>query len=186
MFLIGDVTNPATKNLFMILSSEQNGDGGGTGTNPTYYGTSGDFTSDMTMSYVLPTDVRYNLSPGNWNGYFIPTYVYTTPFRYESHDIGFKLSCTTGFKNLEKDGFALNQNQPNPFTKESSVNYQLAKDANIVLFNITDITGKVISSEKVNTNQGVHSVKIGSLASGLYYYSLIVDGKSITKKMIVQ
>ena len=180
--LIGDGTNIANKNLFMILSSEQNG----ANTDPTYYGTSGDFTSDMTMSYVLPTDVRYNLSPGNWNGYFIPTYVYTTPFAYESHDIGFKLTTTTSVKDLEKDGFALNQNQPNPFTKESVINYQLTKDANTVVFNITDVTGRVISSEKVSGNQGAHSIKLGAYASGLYYYSLIVDGKSVTKKMIVQ
>ena len=185
--LIGDGTNIATKNLFMIYSSEQNGDGNGAGTDPTYNGIVGDFTSDMNMSYVLQTDVRYNLSPGNWNGYFIPTYVYTTPFSYESHDIGFKLTCTSvGIKELEKDGFALTQNQPNPFTKESTINYQLSKDASTVLFNITDVTGRIISSEKVSGNQGSHTIKLGAYASGLYYYSLIVDGKPMTKKMIVQ
>lgn len=141
----------------------------------------------MNMSYILPTDVRYNLSPDNWKGFFIPTYVYTTPFRYETHDIGFNLTCTSvGVKELVKDGFALNQNQPNPFTKESSITYQLTKDANTVLFNITDVTGRIISSKKVSANQGSHSIKLGAYASGLYYYLLVVDGKSITKKMIVQ
>lgn len=181
--LIGDGTNIATKNLFMVLSSEQNGPG----TDPTNYGVIGDYTSDMNMSYILDQSVRYNINTNGWNGYFLPTYAYTAPFAYECHDIGYKLTCLTqGVNDLEKDGFALNQNQPNPFSKESSVSYQLIKDANSAVFTITDVMGRVISSEKVGTTTGSHSVKLGAYAAGVYYYSLNIDGKSITKKMIVE
>ena len=186
--LIGDGgSNPATKNVFFVLSSEENGDGGGAGTDPTIYGTPSDYTTDMNMSYVLDQTVRYNINANGWNGYFLPTFAYTTPYSYEHHDIGYKLSVTTaGVSELENNGFALNQNQPNPFTKESVVNYQLVKDASSAVFTITDVMGRVISSEKVNANQGTHSIKLGAYAAGLYYYSLNIDGKSITKKMIVE
>ncbi|MBI3520719.1 MAG: T9SS type A sorting domain-containing protein [Bacteroidetes bacterium] len=181
--LIGDGTNIANKNVFFVLSSEQNG----AGTAPTIYGTPSDYTTDMNMSYFLSTDTRYNISTQGWNGYFIPTYAYTDPFPYESHDIGYKLTVAiTGVKELEANGFALNQNVPNPFSKESTVNYQLANDANSVVFNVTDITGRVIYSEKVSSDKGSHSVKLGAYASGLYYYSLNVDGKVVSKKMIVE
>ncbi len=185
--LISDATHTANKNIFYILSSEENGDGSGAGTDPTILGVPGDYTSNMNMSYVLNTSVRYNINANGWNGYFLPTYAFTTAFSFEDHDIGYKLSVSNvGVNELESNGFALNQNQPNPFSKESVVNYSLSKDVNSAVFSITDVTGRIISSEKVNTTQGNHSIKLGSFAAGLYYYSLNIDGKSITKKMIVE
>ena len=88
-------------NTFYVWSSEQQGDGGGSGTDPFYFGTTGDYTSDMNMSYIIPTDIRYNQNGNGWNGYFIPTYAYTTPFAYENHDIGYKLTVNiTAVKEL--------------------------------------------------------------------------------------
>ena len=180
--LIGDATNTATKNLFMLLSAEQNGDG----TDPTYFGTLADYTSDMNMSFILPTDVKYNINANGWNGYFLPTYAYTTPFAYESHDIGYKLTVNiTGIKELESNGFALGQNSPNPFNGESSVSYELLNNANSALFTVTDIMGRIVSEKKINGLKGVHSIKLDGYSAGVYYYSLNVDGKITTKKMIV-
>lgn len=185
--LIGDATNPATQNVFFILSSEQNGNGGGAGTDPTYYGTSGDFTTDMNQSYILPSDVRYNTNANGWNGYFLPTYAFATAFAYETHDIGYRITVLiAGVKELEQKGFALGQNTPNPFTSASEVNYQLAKDATSAIFTVTDVMGRVISSEKVDATSGVHAIKLGAYAAGVYYYSLNVDGNITTKKMIVE
>jgi len=183
--LLGDATNVATKNIFMILSSEQNG----LGTDPTYFGTVSDYTSDMNMSFILPTDVKYNINANGWNGYFLPTYAYTAPFAYESHDIGYKLrvaSLPVGIEELEKNGFTLGQNVPNPFSNESIINYQLANDAKSTLFTVSDVTGRVVSTELVNSNKGSHSIKLPSYASGLYYYTLNVDGIFTSKKMILE
>ncbi len=182
--LIGDATNTANKNLFMIISAEQNG----AGTDPTNFGTVGNYyTADMTISMILPTDSRYNQSSTGWNGYFLPTYAYTAPFAYESHDIGFKLTnITVGVKELENTGFALGQNIPNPFSGSSKVNFQLANNANSVVFTVTDVMGRIVSSEKVSTSAGMHSVELDTYAAGVYYYSLNVDGRVTTKKMIVE
>lgn len=181
--LIGDATNTANKNIFMVLSAEQNG----AGTDPTNFGIVGDYTSDMNMSMILPTDVRYNINANGWNGYLLPTYAYTTPFAYESHDIGYKLSVSiTGVKETESANVALGQNVPNPFAKESTVKYNLVKDASSAVFTITDVMGRIISSEKVATTTGNHSIKLGVQAAGLYYYSLNVDGNVSTKKMIIE
>lgn len=189
--LIGDGgSNPATKNAFYILSSEENGSGTGNpppGTNPNIYGVPNDYTSDMNMSYIITTDVRYNLSPGNWNGYFLPTFAFVTGFSYEHHDIGYKLRvASVGINELEQKGFALGQNLPNPYTNSSVVSYELAKDVKSAVFTVTDVMGRVISSENVGTTTGTHSVKLNSYAAGVYYYSLNVDGNVTTKKMIVE
>lgn len=173
-------------NAFYLWSAEQGGDAGGAGTDPIYYGTVGDYTTDMNMSFILDQSVRYNTNANGWNGYFLPTYAYTTPFAYENHDIGYKLTVLiTGVKELEQKGFALGQNVPNPFVNISSVEFELAKDASSAVFTVSDVTGRVISSEKVATTAGKHAVKLGSHAAGLYYYSLNVDGNISTKKMIV-
>ncbi len=104
-------------------------------------------------------------------------------------DIGFSvsyLSSSVGVNELEKVGFTLGQNVPNPFTAGSAISYQLANDAKSVMFTVTDVMGRVLSSEKAASTIGTHTVNIGSFSAGVYYYSLNVDGKVITKKMIAQ
>lgn len=96
------------------------------------------------------------------------------------------ISLATGVKELEESGVALSQNMPNPFTGSSVVKFQLAKDANSALFTVTDVTGRIVTSEKVATTTGIHTVNLGSYAPGIYYYSLNVDGHVSTKKMIVE
>jgi hypothetical protein len=105
-----------------------------------------------------------------------------------SWDIGFSVTknTTVGMNDLAKNTFGLTQNVPNPFTKESTVNYNLAKDVNSAVFTVTDIMGRTVSSEKVETTTGTHAVKLGAYAAGVYYYSLNVDGNVTTKKMIVE
>ena len=95
-------------------------------------------------------------------------------------------NAPVGVTELEKTGVALSQNMPNPFTKESVVRYTLAKDVNSALFTVTDIMGRVVTSEKVATTTGTHAVKLAAYAAGVYYYSLNVDGVVTTKKMIVE
>ena len=89
-------------------------------------------------------------------------------------------------KEIEKIGFSLGQNTPNPYTNNSTIKYALLKDANSAVFTVADVTGRIISSEKVSSNTGAHTINLGAYASGLYYYSLNVDGNVSTKKMIVE
>jgi hypothetical protein len=107
---------------------------------------------------------------------------------YTSYWVDFSIHgvSSVGINELEANGATLGQNVPNPFNGESTVTYQLAKDANSILFTVTDVMGRVISSEKAATSTGSHSIKLGSYAAGVYYYTLNVDGKTSTKKMIAQ
>lgn len=100
-----------------------------------------------------------------------------------------RLNIKSGFVGIEElttKGFSLEQNSPNPFSNSSTVSYELAKDARNVSFSVIDITGRVISSEKVSSTLGKHSISLTKYAAGVYYYSLTVDGVSTTKKMIVE
>ena len=93
---------------------------------------------------------------------------------------------TSGITKNVTENVLLSQNMPNPFTKESTIRFTLAKDVSSALFTVTDVMGRVVTSEKVATTTGTHSVKLNSYAAGVYYYSINIDGNITTKKMIVE
>ena len=169
------------KNAFYQLSYEQNGDG----TAQTYLGGSaGDFTGDMNCSYVLGTDVRYDISSNGWNGYLYPSWIYSDLYGYENHIISFKINEILGINDVSENGIKVKQNMPNPFSNNASINYELDHIASVSL-SVYDITGKkVIIQNEGNKNIGHHTINIdaGNLPSGVYYYSLAV-GKHSTSAM---
>ena len=126
----------------------------------------------------LSTKTRYGITAS--------TKLYANFYTCYLVDLSIHGVSSVGINELEANGATLGQNVPNPFNGESTVTYQLAKDANSVLFTVTDVMGRVISSEKAPANTGSHSIKLGSYAAGVYYYTLSVDGKTSTKKMIAQ
>lgn len=95
-------------------------------------------------------------------------------------------NSTVGIQELDKKGFVLGQNVPNPFSSSSEVSYMLSKTVSSAVFTITDVMGRVISTENVEKTEGTHFVKVKALAAGVYYYTLNVDGKITTRKMIAQ
>lgn len=78
-------------------------------------------------------------------------------------------------------------NYPNPFNPSTIINYTLASQAKVNL-TIYDANGVEITT-LVNgrLNAGEHRVEFdaGDLTSGIYYYNLIINGKSYTNKMVL-
>ena len=103
-------------------------------------------------------------------------------------DMGFSVSyvSSVGVKELENKGFSLGQNVPNPFNGQSTVTYNIEKEASSAVFTVTDVMGRVVSSEKADASKGTHTITLGNHSAGVYYYSLNVDGNVTTKKMIAQ
>lgn len=147
----------------------------------------GSAACDYSSSHILPQDVRYDMA-STWNGKFIPAMAYGQSYAFEHHLISFYINQgPVGIEELKNNnGVALSQNVPNPFTNGSTINYSLVKDASSAVFTVTDVMGRVISTEKVGATAGNHSISVGSYAAGVYYYSLNVDGFVSTKKMIVE
>ncbi len=83
--------------------------------------------------------------------------------------------------------YTLDQNFPNPFNPSTTITFNLPKSG-VVSLKIYDITGKLVKSllNNVKHEAGVKSINMSAneLASGIYFYSLEVDGRLIsTKKM---
>jgi photosystem II stability/assembly factor-like uncharacterized protein len=84
--------------------------------------------------------------------------------------------------------YVLFQNYPNPFNQFTIINVQCTIKSRINI-KVYDITGKeVLTLVNQLYNSGKHEVRVdgGNLGSGIYFYSLYVDGKMIdTKKAIL-
>ncbi|MDY0016559.1 MAG: T9SS type A sorting domain-containing protein [Candidatus Delongbacteria bacterium] len=99
-------------------------------------------------------------------------------------------SITTGIENQSAniiESTTLYQNYPNPFNNSTQISYSIPQTANVKL-SVYNIKGELVK-DLINArqNKGQHSVifNAGDLNSGIYFYSLEVDGvETENRKML--
>jgi hypothetical protein len=82
--------------------------------------------------------------------------------------------------------FSLSQNYPNPFNPATMIKFDLNKSSDVKL-SVYNISGQVVGViAKGIKPAGSHSIVFDAsgLNSGIYYYTLEVEGRSVTKKML--
>ncbi len=95
----------------------------------------------------------------------------------------------TGIQNQNEipNGFSLEQNYPNPFNPSTKISFKIADIGNVSL-KVYDISGREVA-ELVNKNMQAGSYEItfdaGKLSSGVYFYKLVTNEFSDTKKMML-
>jgi hypothetical protein len=85
------------------------------------------------------------------------------------------------------NGFSMDQNEPNPFTNETVISYNIPQQVNNAYLAVYDLSGKQITTFPIE-QKGASSMTITSekLSAGIYIYSIIGDNKVMdSKKMIV-
>jgi hypothetical protein len=85
------------------------------------------------------------------------------------------------------NGSYIKQNSPNPFSKETTIEYFIAeKNANSSVL-VFDMNGKLLRTFKLEGNgKGSVMISANDFQPGMYYYSLVVNNKEIgTRKMIL-
>lgn len=83
--------------------------------------------------------------------------------------------------------FTLEQNYPNPFKPNTTINFTLPKSTNVKL-DIYNVSGEYIATlVKDYMPAGYHSIQFvaDGLPSGVYIYKLITDEISLSKKMVL-
>lgn len=93
------------------------------------------------------------------------------------------------YENKIPKNFILKQNYPNPFNPTTTIEFDLPKAGNVTL-KIFDVAGREIAKEINGLNIIAGNYKVNfdgsKLSSGIYFYSLILDGKIVdTKKMMM-
>lgn len=85
-----------------------------------------------------------------------------------------------------KSVIVLNQNVPNPFAEQTTISYFLPDNISRAQILFFEQSGKIIKTVDITEKgKGQLNVFANDLSSGVYTYSLIVDGQAMeTKKMI--
>lgn len=86
----------------------------------------------------------------------------------------------------DKNIIVLNQNVPNPFAEQTTITYNVPEKYGYAQIIFSTIDGKIIKAVDITKKgRGQLNVFASDLSSGMYTYSLVVDGKTIdTKKMV--
>jgi trimeric autotransporter adhesin len=86
----------------------------------------------------------------------------------------------------DKIGFTMEQNNPNPFTLETTVTYNLPKEINSAYMAVYDLSGKQITTFPIDQKgEGSMIINAEKLAPGIYIYSIIGDNKVLDSKRMV-
>jgi len=98
------------------------------------------------------------------------------------------LKCLLTGEALESDILAkLEQNFPNPFQSRTQINFGLPQDSNvrIDLYSVNGQRVKTLVNDWRNAGDHELLFDAGSLSSGMYFYRIVVDGYSDTKKLLL-
>lgn len=106
----------------------------------------------------------------------------------EAYDLNGKINGTAiNYTNKVETKFELFQNQPNPFSGNTTIGFNLPVSGNIELV-LTDISGRVIKTISGEYNKGYNQINISKSdlgTNGVVYYTLKTASQNATKKMII-
>lgn len=84
--------------------------------------------------------------------------------------------------------FSISQNYPNPFNPITQINFSVARSSNVQI-KVFDILGNetaLLVNENLKQGEYKTEFNAANLASGTYFYSLVINGEKIsTKKMLL-
>ena len=134
--------------------------------------------------YVTPLDIDGDsyielllYSYTQANGFFDHLWILSTT----SHPIAVDPESKTAAK------YNLGQNYPNPFNPTTTISYSISKDANVKM-NMYNEIGELLGTyinEKQTAGEHKFVYDGTNVASGVYFYQLIVDDQPQTKKMVI-
>ncbi len=158
--------------------------------------------SAQAVEKVLPEVVGYNHDGGFMTLNYIEIIPILTKAIQEQHELILDLQSKVenGHKKIlkstramtstpepENDKPSLVQNQPNPFTENTRIEYYLPPETNQANLYIYNMQGKQIDSHALSSRGHGHlTIQGHSLPAGMYLYALVADGKEVgTKRMML-
>jgi len=91
-----------------------------------------------------------------------------------------------GSSTLQMDKAILKQNQPNPFSDQTDIQFYLPTTTQHASIQLSTIQGDIVRTYPISTQgHGELTINFKGLAQGTYFYSLFVNGKRVeTKRMV--
>ncbi|MDA0986414.1 MAG: T9SS type A sorting domain-containing protein [Bacteroidetes bacterium] len=146
-------------------------------------GTSPGNVSGYTSTYDVDVDEKGNIYSQSYYGWTVEKWKYDGT-----------LPTITKIEKVENTipiGFELEQNYPNPFNPSTTINFSIMEDGQtkLIIYNsLGEFVQEVINdfltkgSYKISFNSNIKGKQI---SSGIYFYKLTSNKKSITKKMVL-
>lgn len=110
--------------------------------------------------------------------------IYTTIMRA----VGSTLTGVQYNSHIKTDNYDLKQNYPNPFNPSTTIEFNLPKAGNVSV-KVFDVAGHEYVTDINNMSLNAGNFKMNfngnSLSTGVYFYSLVVDGVSVSTKKFV-
>lgn len=144
----------------------------------------GNDTSCMIISGTPTTAGTYNLS------FQLKTYVTEFPFSSVNTQTltyyKIVINSPVGINENTATKFEVGNPVPNPASSATSIKYTLPKTGSTKL-NVYNTIGKLVMSKKAEAKAGDNAfeLNVNDLSSGIYIYSIEFEGKTITKRLIV-
>lgn len=88
-------------------------------------------------------------------------------------------------KDTDINSAVLYQNQPNPFNNTTTINFDLPSEAISSVLHIFDFNGKLVKTIVIEKSESQYILNTNSLKSGIYAYSLVIDGVVVDTKTMV-
>jgi hypothetical protein len=141
---------------------------------------------DVTTSYLLPIDVRYNTA-GGWNGSMIPMLAYTAPFNWEYVYIVPYISQINNNSLDENDGDINFGIYPNPASVTTNVKV-VSNFSGDAVISIYDLSGKVVkqfANFKVEQGNNTFTLDVADLNNGAYIARLESNGHQLSTRLLI-
>jgi hypothetical protein len=87
---------------------------------------------------------------------------------------------------VDQDVFALRQNEPNPFSDITFIDFRIPHDARVKI-DLYDVQGNILRSiADVDARAGWQTIEadLTGISSGIYLYQLVTEGFSATRKLV--
>ncbi len=137
------------------------------------------YLNTLNKSYVLPSEIRYDTDEG-WAGTYIPTMAYTETFVYEHFLFEAKIS-SPNVGTVELDGISFDVS-PNP--SNGVITISSTEDLNNVNLNVVNLIGQTVMNTTINGTSS--NLDLTSLNKGIYLMNFNMEGKTVTKKIVLK
>ncbi len=101
---------------------------------------------------------------------------------------GYTMDIPVGVDNVEGViDFSVAQNSPNPAFNNTSV-LVTSETPGVINLRISNVLGQVVHTQSVNNSALAHTFNfdVSNFDSGIYFYTIEIGNKAVTKKMLVK
>jgi len=100
---------------------------------------------------------------------------------------GHKIAGTVAGNILTDNKPFVYQNYPNPFSNQTTIQFELPKSTEVELL-VHDHFGRIVMTKRELLGEGLQQFDINGreLATGMFFYTIVTDGFKVTKRMVVR